>query len=100
MALLTTLTLIYAVVLVVALAASLIAILVYLRRIAAVLGEVHDLLAEVNRQADPLESHLHPLHGVAGGAAQEIESTKEKLAHADEQLTTLLQRVGARRQAG
>lgn len=98
MDLLLLLTLVYAAVLVVALAASLIAILVYLCRIAAVLGEVHETLEAVSRETDPLESSIQPLHDVAAASAQEIETTQIQLTHANDQLSTLLKRLGVRRQ--
>ncbi len=100
MTLLTVLTLIYAVVLVAALAASLIAILVYLRRIAAVLGEAREALAAVDRETEPLASQIQPLHDAVAGSAQEIETTKTQLAHADEHLARVLERLGLRERIG
>ena len=70
MSVLWTLTLLWAVVLVVAVAASLIAILVSLRRIARALGEVREALAQVRDRTRPLTGHLEALHAAASGESR------------------------------
>lgn len=82
MELLRTLTLIYAAVLVLALAASLIAIWIYLRRIAAALDEVHGALATASRESGPLSTHLQSLNETAGGSAEELADAQARLARA------------------
>lgn len=61
MELLRTLTIVYAGVLVVALAVSLTLILVYLRRIAAKLSDIRSNLATVAQRTEPLEGHFEAI---------------------------------------
>jgi uncharacterized protein YoxC len=100
MQLLTILTLIYAAVLVVALAASLITILVYLRRIATTLGEAHAALAAVRKETEPLAQHLQPVHDAIADSAQELAHAQQQIDAANEHLTTLLERQGVSERAG
>lgn len=100
MELLRILTLIYVAVLVLALAASLIAILLYLRRIGGALGEARSALAAVARESAPLESHLQPLRDVVGDMADELAATDSCLQQADEHLARIADRLGAGSLAG
>jgi hypothetical protein len=88
------LTWIYAAVLVLALAASLIAILVYLWRIASSLGKARAALEAVRDETAPLSEPLEQLRDVSGGAAEELSKARESLARADDRLEVLLERLG------
>ncbi len=88
------LTWIYAAVLVLALAASLIAILVHLWRIAGALGEAHAALEAVRDETAPLSEPLEHLQGASIGAAEELSKAQESFARADERLRALLERLG------
>lgn len=94
MELLRLLTLGYAAVLVIALAASLIAIWVYLRRIGAALAGAREALARVAGETEPLCSHLEPFADVCGEAEQEFSAAAAWLESADEHLGALLERIG------
>ena len=80
-------TLIWAAVLVLAVAASLLAIWIVLRRIGGTLGEVREALAEVSTRSEPLAGHLgavdEPLAAaeeVLGGACRRFtDSAGERL---------------------
>ena len=89
MALLRTLTLIYAAVLTSALGASLAAILVYLRRIAGTLGEVGAALALVKQETEPLGEHLQRLQDATTAPAEGLADAQARLARADEALSSL-----------
>ncbi len=95
MRLLRTLTLIYTAVLVLVLAASLVAIWVYLRRIAHTLGKVHTALASVKDESEPLDQYLQRLHDVSASSAEELAKARASLARADERLDTLAGQLGA-----
>lgn len=71
---LTVVTLIYAAVLVGALATTLITIAVYLWRIAATLGQVRDALSVVRTRTAPLEQHLA---GISQLTAQHVEDFEQ-----------------------
>ena len=88
------LTRLYAVVLVLALAASLIAILVYLWRISGALGKARAALEAVRDETVPLGEPLEQLRGASGGAAEELSKARESLARADDRLEALLERLG------
>jgi hypothetical protein len=88
------LTWIYAAVLVLALAASLIAILIYLWRIAGALGRARAALEAVGGETVPLGEPLEQLRGASGGAAEELSKARESLARADDRLEALLERLG------
>jgi HAMP domain-containing protein len=92
MELLLFLTLIYIGVLVVALAASLIAIWIYLRRISRALGEVREALAAARRETGPLEDALRPLRDLFEETAGEMNAAESALEQADE---ALAERLGA-----
>ena len=89
MRLLRTLTIGYVAVLVPTLATSLIAILVYLRRIAGVLGGVRSALAGVAEQTGPLTGALQPLRDAASGSADELARARESLEGVAERLSAL-----------
>jgi hypothetical protein len=88
------LTWIYAAVLVLALAASLIAILVYLWRVAGALGEARAALEDVRDETDALGEPLEQLQGVSGDVAEEMSRARVSLARADDRLEALLERLG------
>lgn len=88
------LTWIYVAVLVLALAVSLIAILVYLWRIAGSLGKARAALEAVRDETAPLDEPLEQLQGASGGAAEELSKARESLARADDRLEALLERLG------
>lgn len=94
MRLLTILTLGYAAVLVGALAASLTAILVYLRRIGAVLGDVRGALSTVRDETAPLEGYLRTVNGAAVAPADRLVGVRETLKRADDHLGTIAERLG------
>jgi hypothetical protein len=94
MELLRLLTLAYAAVLVLALASSLIAIWVYLRRIGSALGGAREALSRVAEETEPLDSHLQPLRDLSKEAEQEFWAAKTALEGADEHLGALLERLG------
>jgi hypothetical protein len=94
------LTLVYVAVLVLALAASLLAIWVYLRRIGAALAEARDALAIAARESSPLESHIQPLRDLAGEMADELAAADSYLEEADEHLARIADRLGAGSLAG
>ncbi|MBI3966214.1 MAG: hypothetical protein HY329_11330 [Chloroflexi bacterium] len=79
MKLLTRLTELYVVVLVAALAASLIAILTYLQRIGGVLGEVRAALVLVSDRTQPLAGHLGGVHDTAAGVATSLADVRARL---------------------
>lgn len=84
MRLLRALTLAYTAVLVPTLAASLIAILVYLRRIAGTLGEVRAALATVSEQTDPLNATLGTVQQVTIASADRLAEARASLQRAEE----------------
>ncbi len=86
MSLLLILTLIYIAILVLALAASLIAILVYLLQISKHLGEVRALLTTVEEKTRPLHGPLELLQTVASDTGQNLNQAKDKLSQADQHL--------------
>ena len=88
MRLLRTLTLGYLGVLVSALAASLIAILVELRRIDGALGEVASALTLVRDGTTPLAGHLETIHGATSSFGDQMQAAGTSLERAD---TTLAQ---------
>jgi hypothetical protein len=81
--LLRALTLGYFGVLVSALAASLIGILVQLRRIDAVLGHVAEALSCVRDRTVPLEGHLATLQNVTLTSGDRMQAAGTSLEHAD-----------------
>ena len=90
MQLLTILTLIYVAVLVVALAISLIASWIYLRRIAGTLGEVRAALETVSQQTAPLEDLIENVDAAFTRPAENLQTAQEKLEAANEHLDALV----------
>lgn len=80
------LTLVYAGVLVLALAVSLIAVVVYLRRIAAVLGQTRQSLSATQQRTAALEVHLTPLSEEFDRARSAMSDAAKNLVWAHEQL--------------
>ena len=87
MALLRVLTLVYAGVLVTALATALIVIAVYLWRIALVLGDVRTALGEVRDRTAPLRQHLGPLEALTEEHVQEFDDAASVLDSVRDRLT-------------
>jgi hypothetical protein len=81
--LLTVLTLGYLGVLVSALAASLIAILVQLRRIDHALADVAAALTRVRDRTAPLGGHLETIQGATGAFGDRMQAASTSLEHAD-----------------
>ncbi len=88
------LTWIYAAVLVLALAASLVAILGYLRRISGALGEARAALEKVGDETAPLGEPIEQLRDASGGVMEELSRARVNLARADDRLEALLERLG------
>ena len=86
MHLLRTLTIGYLGVLVSALAASLIAILVQLRRIDAALGEVAGALTLVRDRTAPLEGHLSAVQTATGAFGDRMQAASSSLEAAEKTL--------------
>lgn len=92
MTVLTVATLVYAAVLVLALAASLITILVYLVRVGRALGEVEEALADVTRESAPLREPLERFEQAVKDSAAEVTTAEQTM---DEALRGLEQRLPA-----
>lgn len=88
-------TLVWTAVLVLALAASLIAILVWLVRIGRRLSEVETALGEVAARTQPLEEFFTPLGDGPGRAEEDLTSARAMLARADERLQVIAEKLGA-----
>ena len=89
--LLTIVTLVYAGILVLALAAVLITVAIYLWRISAMLGDVRGALVQVASRTEPLKLHLDPLYQLTeetvdafDDATREIEKAAGAENEADE----------------
>lgn len=95
MRLLTVLTLIYAAVLVLALAATLTLIAVYLWRIARALHDTLAALGQVRDRTAPLQQHLAPLGALAGAPLQEIADAADTLARVRDRLADTAQTTAA-----
>ncbi len=95
MRLLRTLTLIYAGVLVSALATSLAAIWLLLRRVAETLGEVRAALQPVSDDTAPLGEHLQRLDDATTGAAGELTDGRARLEGANDRLAALAEQSRA-----
>lgn len=83
------LTLIYAGVLVVALAVSLVMIWVYLRRISGSLAKARRALARVDKETAPLKEPLQALEKVSVQTAEQFSNARWRMAQAEEQVTIL-----------
>jgi uncharacterized protein YoxC len=100
MQLLTILTLIYIGILILALAVSLIAIWVHLRRVDGALEEAAHALQEIGNKSEPLEGYMQKLLETWGEAAEDIQQAEAGLTGANEHLEALERRsetVGMRR---
>lgn len=100
MELLRTLTLIWSGVLVLALAASLTAIWLYLRRIASALADVREALAGVTRATAPMKEHIQPLREQVEVAHEALQDACSTFEHADEALEGIVMHAGAGEPAG
>lgn len=96
MQLLTWLTVIYALVLVLALAVSLITIFVYLWRIGSALGKVKNALVEALDNTEPLQGHLEFVNAGLMGVADELQSSSVHFARVDAALDSVATHLGVR----
>lgn len=87
-------TLVYAAVLVLALAASLIAILVSLLRIGRALGEVEKALSGVADTTRPLEHYFDELEDATRAADGDLGRAATSMTAADDTLFRLAERLG------
>src|SRR5215212_2206778 len=93
-AFLTWVTVMYALVLVVVLAVSLIAILYYLWSIGTTLGKIRAGLEVVRDQTAPLGGHLEAINGALGAVAGGLSGALDDLAATDAALAGLTGEVG------
>ena len=94
MRLLTWLTVIYAVVLVLALAVSLITIFFYLWRIGSALAEVKRGLIQARDNTAPLQGHLEFINGGLSGVSDGLQSVDGHLAGVDDSLNAVAEHLG------
>ncbi len=94
MQLLTWLTVIYAVVLVLALAASLITIFVYLWRIGSALAEVRGALDQAKANTAPLENHIETVNRGLANVRDELKAGDEHLSAVDDSLNVVAGHLG------
>jgi hypothetical protein len=87
--LLTVLTIIYVIVLVLVLAATLITILYYLRKIGATLGQIAGGLQVVERQTAPLAEKIDGINGGLGAISANLGVAAGHLAATDELLASV-----------
>lgn len=87
--LLTVLTVAYAVILVVVLAATLITILYYLRKIGSTLGQIAGGLQVVERQTEPLAGQIGAINGGLTSISAGLSGAAEHLAATDELLAAV-----------
>ena len=87
-------TLVYAVVLVVVLALSLITILYYLWSIGTTLGKIRAGLELVRDQTAPLGGHLEAINGALGAVAGGLSGALDDLAATDTALSGLTGEIG------
>jgi septation ring formation regulator EzrA len=81
-------------VLVLALAASLTAIWILLRRIGSTLHEIHTTLARVEEGSRSLERELDPLVNPCEACEHDLEQAASRLDHADRYLEASAERLG------
>jgi ABC-type transporter Mla subunit MlaD len=86
MQLLTIITLIFAGILVLALAASLITILIYLIKISRSLGEVREVLDEVAKETEPLTPVIEEFDRLIDQASNEVAQAAGLITEADESM--------------
>lgn len=94
MRLLTWLTIIYLVVLVAALAVSLITIFIYLWRIGSALAEVKRGLIQARENTAPLAGHLDFINGGLVGVSDGLQSVDGHLAGVNESLNAVAEHLG------
>lgn len=94
MQLLTTLTVIYVVVLVLALAASLIAILVYLIRIGGGLAKISRALQQAETNTSPLADCVETINGGLASVGAGLKSVDEHLAATNDSLNVVAAQLG------
>ncbi|MFN2454322.1 MAG: hypothetical protein ABR577_08890 [Pyrinomonadaceae bacterium] len=94
MQLLTWLTVIYLAVLVLALAASLITIFVYLWRIGSALAEIRGALDQAKEHTAPLEGHIETVNRGLANVRDELKAGDEHLAAIDESLNVVAEHLG------
>lgn len=94
MRLLTWLTVIYAVVLVLALAVSLITICFYLWRIGSALAEVKRGLIQAQENTAPLQGHIEFINNGLSGVGDGLQSVDAHLAGVDESLNAVAAHLG------
>jgi hypothetical protein len=94
-AFLTAATVVYALVLVMVLAVSLIVILYYLWSIGTTLGKIRDGLVVVRDQTAPLSGHVEAINGALGSVASGFGGALEDLAATDAALAEALGEPGA-----
>ncbi|MDQ3649563.1 MAG: hypothetical protein M3458_04640 [Acidobacteriota bacterium] len=94
MRLLTWLTVIYAVVLVLALAVSLITIFFYLWRIGSALAEVKRGLIQARENTAPLQGHLEFINCGLSGVSDGLQSVDGHLAGVDDSLNAVAEHLG------
>jgi hypothetical protein len=87
--LLTVLTVAYAIILVLVLAATLITILYYLRKIGSTLGQIADGLQVVERQTAPLAEKIDAINGGLGAISTGLHGAAGHLAATDELLASV-----------
>lgn len=90
MAFLTAVTVVYALVLVVVLATSLITILYYLWSIGSTLARISAGLAVVRSQTQPLSGHVEAINGALGAVADGLSGARDDLAATDAALGELV----------
>lgn len=94
MELLTWLTIIYLIVLVLALAVSLIAIFIYLWKIGSALAGVERALVQTKANTAPLKGHLDAINGGLIGVRDGLGLVDEHLASTDSSLNFVAERLG------
>ncbi|MGI8655736.1 MAG: hypothetical protein ACR2LC_11010 [Pyrinomonadaceae bacterium] len=94
MRLLTWLTVIYLLVLVLALAVSLITIFVYLWRIGSALAAVQGELGRAQTHTAPLENHLETINGGLVGVRDGLQLVDEHLFETNESLSGVAAHLG------
>jgi hypothetical protein len=90
MAFLTWVTVIYALVLVVVLAVSLIAILYYLWSIGTTLGKIRAGLGVVRDQTAPLGGQIEAINGALGTVAVDLSAARDDLLSTDSALAQVM----------
>lgn len=94
MQLLTWLTVIYLIVLVAALAVSLITIFVYLWKIGSALAQVKEALLNAETNTRPLQGHVETINNGMVAVRDGLKSTNENLAATGDALNTVAAHLG------